>query len=352
MTSEASTPTPYIVLTANDGSLQRVDLIGHTSWTLGRDQDNTIIVLDSSISRHHAILQYLDSNSIYLIDLGSTNGSFVNQQRVNVPTLLHHGDQVTLGQSELQFYWESLTPEDTDDDSLPGSSAKTSVLHLKRLISVLVVDIRGYTRLAQEVEVRLLSRVMGDWFQRAGQIIRKQGSRVDKYIGDAIMAVWLHNPGQGYDSESGALPEMAPDVLQTLYALLELFEMTREINAIYPLPHPIMLGAGINTGFAVVGQMGSGERQEYTVIGDTVNTAFRLESSTRTLNTDVALSEETYQALALQLRQSNYTLPNRQIPELGSVFKSDSLMLKGYSSPHQIYHCPLDQIKQFLQALS
>lgn len=351
MTSESVAPNPYIVLKASDGSLRRVDLVGHTSWTVGRDQDNTIIILDSSISRHHAIIQYLDSNSIYLIDLGSTNGSFVNQQRVNVPTLLHHGDQLTLGQSEVEFFWESLAAPDDLDDSLPGSSAKTSVLHLKRLISVLVVDIRGYTQLAQEVDVRQLSKVMGDWFQRAGQIIRKQGSRVDKYIGDAIMAVWLHDPGQGFDSESGALPETAPDVLQTLYALQDLFEMTREINSLYPLPRPIALGAGINTGFAVVGQMGSGERQEYTVIGDTVNSAFRLESSTRTLNTDLAISAETYQALELQLQQSGRIRPQAKDEILGSIFKSDQLMLKGYNTPHHIFHCRYEPLKEFLQSL-
>lgn len=338
MTSfETPLPTPYILLKANDGSLQRVDLVGSNSWTLGRDQDNTIVVLDSSISRHHAIIQYLDGNSLYLIDLGSTNGSFVNQQRVNVPTLLHHGDQVTLGQSEVEFYWESLDTSDELSDSLPGAAAKTSVLHLKRLISVLVVDIRGYTQLAQEVDVRLLSKVMGDWFQRAGAIIRKEGSRVDKYIGDAIMAVWLHNADQDQDSEP-SVGDTRPDVLQAFHALHALVTMTQEINRIYPLPRPIALGAGINTGFAVVGQMGTGERQEYTVIGDTVNTAFRLESSTRTLNTDIAIGEDTYRALAAQL--------GSQLPD--SLFQCDELTLKGYANAHKIYHCTFNQITTLL----
>ncbi len=331
--TELVLPSPYIVLKASDGSPRKVELSGANSWTLGRDKDNSIVILDSSVSRHHAIMQYLDSNSIYLIDLGSTNGSFVNQQRVSIPTLLQNGDQVTLGQSEIEFHWD--TPIDEENmDPTTATAAKTSVLHLRRLISVAVVDIRGFTQLTQKIDERKLSEVLGDWFRRAGKIIREEGSRVDKYIGDAIMAVWLHS--SGVDTE---LPEMdTPDVLQAFQALRALFEMTQEINRIYPLPQAIEIGAGINTGYAIVGQMGTGERQEYTVIGDTVNAAFRIESATRQLDADIAISEETHKALWLQVEKD----PSQ------SFFQGSEVMLKGYSSAHRVYHCKFSDLQKFL----
>ncbi len=331
--------SPYIVLMAPDGTSTKVVLSGANSWSLGRDDDNDIVIRDNSVSRHHAILQYLDSNSIYLIDLGSTNGSFVNERRVSIPTLLHNGDQLTLGQSEIEFHGD-LPPLEELQDSLPGSTAKTSVLHLRRLISVMVVDIRGFTQLTQQVDERLLSRVLGEWFRLAGTIIRQKGSSVDKYIGDAIMAVWLHGSVQEDGDQKS--PSSLPDVLPIFEALAELFEMTQSLNERFPeLPQPIRLGAGINTGYAIVGQMGTGERQEYTVIGDTVNAAFRLESATRMLDADWAISEETHAALWAQIPSS----PAK------TFFRCEDVNLKGYSKTHRVYYCHFQEVQQFLKSV-
>ncbi len=331
--------SPYIVLMAPDGTSMKVVLSGANSWSLGRDDDNDIVIRDNSVSRHHAILQYLDSNSIYLIDLGSTNGSFVNERRVSIPTLLHNGDQLTLGQSEIEFHGD-LPPLEELQDSLPGSTAKTSVLHLRRLISVMVVDIRGFTQLTQQVDERLLSRVLGEWFRLAGTIIRQKGSSVDKYIGDAIMAVWLHGSVQEDGDQKS--PSSLPDVLPIFEALAELFEMTQSLNERFPeLPQPIRLGAGINTGYAIVGQMGTGERQEYTVIGDTVNAAFRLESATRMLDADWAISEETHAALWAQMQSS----PAK------TFFRCEDVNLKGYSKTHRVYHCHFQEVQKFLKSV-
>ncbi len=338
MPEDSQTTDPYILLIGADGTRRKFVLSEASAWTMGRDSDNSIVILDNSVSRHHAILQCLDSSSIYLIDLGSTNGSFVNQRRVSIPTLLQNGDHLTLGQSEIEFYSSNTAEEEPKDETMPGPGQKTSVLHLRRLISVAVVDIRGFTQLTQRADERILSQKLGDWFRRAGRIIRAKGSKVDKYIGDAIMAVWLHSQDPKRKGQP-TLDDQAPDVLQAFACLQALFEMTQELNRAEPLlPMPIELGAGINTGYAIVGQMGSGERQEYTVIGDTVNAAFRLESATRMLDADIALSEETHAALWAQLGRS----------EEDSFFRCKDVELKGYTTAHQVYHCHFEELKQFL----
>ncbi len=343
MSEDLQPGAPFLLIKGNDDNPWKYSLEGNTSWSLGRDQDNQIVLLDSSVSRHHAILQYLDSNSIYLIDLGSTNGSFVNQRRVSIPTLLQDGDQVTLGQSEMEFH--SSTPAAVTVAPTPDASgAKTSVLHLRHLISVVVVDIRGFTQLTQLTDERQLSQVLGEWFRRAGEIIRSHNSRVDKYIGDAVMAVWIHSLDP---SRTESIPEDLPatisNVLPPLKALRSLFEMTRVINntAEFVLPRPLRIGAGMNTGYAIVGQMGSGERQEYTVIGDTVNMTFRIESATRDLDTDIAISEGTYSVLANSQDLSSESSPSE-------FFRQDNVMLKGYSNKQRVYHCYFEELCHFL----
>lgn len=237
----AATTAPYVILREPDGSQRKYILAGATAWTLGRDEDNAIVLTDPSVSRQHALLQYLDNNSIYLIDLGSRNGSFVNNRRVSIPTLLQDGDHLTLGQSQLEFHSGSLaSPE-------PSPAAKLSdtlVLQTRWLISVAVVDVRGYGQLTQQLDERLLSQVMGDWFRRGGDIIQQYGGTVDKYIGDAIMAVWFHAPQANEDPLQAEQVGIELDVKSVLRAMVKLFQMTEQLNGEFPLPSPLRLGGG------------------------------------------------------------------------------------------------------------
>ncbi|HBE51913.1 MAG TPA: hypothetical protein DDW76_24840, partial [Cyanobacteria bacterium UBA11369] len=180
--------------------------------------------------------------------------------------------------------------------------------------SVMVVDIRDFTVLTRQLDEKILSEVIGTWFRHSGSIIRKYGSWVDKYIGDAVMAVWFH----------GSQKVTTNEIAQVCGALNDLYKMTRELNLQYPLPFPLRIGAGINTGYAMVGNTGSGDRPDYTALGDTVNAAFRLESSTKELRLDVALGEATYQ----------YLLP-LGIEQAG--FQQHTVHLKGYDSPTVTY---------------
>jgi diguanylate cyclase (GGDEF)-like protein len=84
-------------------------LVGRTSWSLGRAPESTICLPDRRVSREHAmILQLARSGEFFLVDLGSRNGSFLNQQRVRVPTHLRSGDMIRIGKTELEFFDASL----------------------------------------------------------------------------------------------------------------------------------------------------------------------------------------------------------------------------------------------------
>ncbi|HEY9647603.1 MAG TPA: adenylate/guanylate cyclase domain-containing protein, partial [Chroococcidiopsis sp.] len=265
-------PVPHLILRTESGN-RYLSLTSSNCWTVGRGEDNNFVLPDRWISRNHAMLQRMETGEFYLIDLGSRNGSFVNGRRVSVPVTLHNGDRLTFGQTELEFYCPP--PEHmTDPSSIGGDSQEftaTATLHVRRLISVLVVDIRDFTVMTRQLDEKILSEAIGTWFRRAGDIIREYGSWVDKYIGDAIMAVWIHGP-QGVSHD---------EMVRISQALNSLHKMTSQLHEQYPLPFPVRVGAGLNTGYAMVGNTGTGDRPDYTALGDTVNAAFRLESSTK-----------------------------------------------------------------------
>lgn len=310
------TSTPYLLLRTDAGN-RYLPLVGSHCWTIGRSDDNNFVITDRWISRNHAMLQCMETGEFYLIDLGSRNGSFVNGRRVSVPVTLRNGDRLTFGQTELEFFSPTLNYSNSSAGTTATTSDEltaTSTLHVRRLISVMVVDIRDFTVLTRQLDEKVLSEVIGTWFRHSGSIIRKHGSWVDKYIGDAVMAVWFHGTKGVTDEEIRRICE----------ALSALHKMTQELYNQYPLPFPLRIGAGINTGYAMVDNTGSGDRPDYTALGDTVNAAFRLESSTKELQMDLALGETTYQ----------YLLP-LGVEKAG--FKQYTVHLKGYETPTVTY---------------
>lgn len=276
------------------------------------------------------MLQRMETGEFYLIDLGSRNGSFVNGRRVSVPVTLHNGDRLTFGQTELEFYSPELLH--LHDSSVGIDSQEftaTATLHVRRLISVLVVDIRDFTVMTRQLDEKILSEAIGTWFRCAGDIIREYGSWVDKYIGDAIMAVWIHGA-------QGITPD---EMVRIARALSALHKMTSRLHERYPLPFPLRVGAGLNTGYAMVGNTGTGDRPDYTALGDTVNAAFRLESSTKQIGMDVALGETTYQYLAGAIANPN-------------LFKQYTVSLKGYDTPTVTYAGSFADLDTFLKLSS
>jgi adenylate cyclase len=300
-------------------------------WTVGRSDDNNLVLPDRWISRNHAMLQGMENGEFYLIDLGSRNGTFINGRRVSVPVILKNSDLLTFGQTEIQFFCPpaKATPArlggaDQDVTSDQEFTA-TAMLHVRRLISVMVVDIRDFTVMTRQIDEKILSEAIGTWFRRAGEIISQYGSGVDKYIGDAVMAVWVHGP-------AGATED---DMRRLLQAVSTLAEMTSQLHEQFPLPFPLRIGAGINTGHAMVGNTGSSDRPDYTAIGDTVNAAFRLETSTKKLGLDLAMGETTYDLL-------------KPLGANETFFQRHTVTPKGYESPITTHAGTFSDLSRFL----
>ena len=275
-------------------------------------------MLDSrSVSRLHALIQRKDGGEYSLVDLGSRNGSFVNARRVSLPLLLNDKDRLVFGDQELIFRNPVGTNSVFEPNELTTRNMPTTALHTHTLTTIVVVDIRDFTPLARQVPESLLSQTIGTWFLRSGQIAQRLGSWAQKYIGDAVMAVWVHD-----NAES-----IGGDLLRALRAICEINEATAEISRALPLPAPLRIGAGVNTGPAIVG--GS----EYTALGDTVNAAFRLEAATKQIGLGVALGERTFTELGLG-------------PDC--PFSRRAVDLKGYEGPSMAWGISFEALVEFL----
>ncbi|HAW04771.1 MAG TPA: hypothetical protein DCW83_08785 [Saprospirales bacterium] len=152
----------------------------------------------------------------------------------------------------------------------------------KRL-TFLFSDIRGFTPISEKYQSdpQKLVEIVNRFLTNQTEIIQKHEGCVDKYMGDCIMAFW-NAPLDVEDQERKAI-ECALEMREALGELNEVFKAEK-------IPE-IHTGCGINTGLCVVGNMGSTTRFDYSVLGDAVNLAARLESSCKTYETDLIISE-------------------------------------------------------------
>jgi adenylate cyclase len=314
---------PHLLLETAKGK-HPLPLVGRGYWTVGRSKDNDLVIPDRCMSRNHAILQATAAGEYNLIDLGSRNGTFVNGRRVIIPVLLKNGDRLAFGKTEAEFYCpETEMPTDFSFPSTLGEG-ETSFLRERRLISVVVADMRNFTKLAKLLDDQILSALIGNWFRQAGNIVRQAESWVDKYIGDAIMAIWFH----------GRTEVSNERLLQIFRSVIDLNQMTQTLNSQYSLPFPLRIGVGINTGYAMVGNTGSGDHPDYTAIGDTVNAAFRFESATKEIPADVAIGETSYNSLA-------------GVESLQQLFEQHTVTLKGYGTSTNVYGITFESLAKF-----
>jgi class 3 adenylate cyclase len=160
-------------------------------------------------------------------------------------------------------------------------------------VAVLFCDLRGFTALSEGMDPRLLVTELNAYFDAMVNVIHEHGGSVGKFIGDAMMAVFgglapVENPSAS-----------AFDAAVAMETRLQTLNEQRVSRGLPAWEH----GVGIHFGEVVQGPLGSKDRKDFTVIGDTVNTASRLESATRTLGRAIVLSDACFERLSLDRQQ-------------------------------------------------
>ena len=175
----------------------------------------------------------------------------------------------------------------------------------RRYCTFLFTDVRGFTAMSEKLEPEEVTKIMNKALTIQANAVKEYGGMVDKYIGDAMMAIF-NAPLDLPDHETAAV-----------LCAKEIQDKIKQANI------DVEIGVGVNTGYAVIGNMGSETRFDYTAIGDAVNLAARLESSTKEVGEDIVIGYNT-------INSENF---NSEIilKELKNIY------VKGKEKPIQIY---------------
>jgi len=181
----------------------------------------------------------------------------------------------------------------------------------RKNVAIFFSDIRSFTAISENLEPEEVVEFLNVYMTRMVKCVEQHFGVVDKFIGDAIMAVWGTPISSGNDTENA--------INASLLMRKELMAFNKDRGG--PRKPIIKIGCGINSGPVLAGQIGSEDRMEYTVIGDAVNLASRIESLNKPFGTDVLISEDSY---AL-------------VKDIFAVEKMQTIKVKGKEAPQQIY---------------
>jgi class 3 adenylate cyclase/CHASE2 domain-containing sensor protein len=181
----------------------------------------------------------------------------------------------------------------------------------RKKLTILFSDIRGFTTFSESNPPELVVRMLNEYHSEMTNIIFKYNGTLDKFIGDAVMAFW------------NAPVDVEDHTMMALKTAMEMMTKLKELNSIWEkvYKHTVNIGIGINTEEVVVGNIGSEKFMDYTVIGDGVNLAARLEGLNKQYNTNIIISEYTY----------------RLVQDRVQVKFLDSVKVKGKTTETKIY---------------
>lgn len=210
------------------------------------------------------LLKAIGSQMAMVIEQASLNEQIREEERIRNRLERFHSPQVI--DMILKGGQETL------DDMMEPKDATATVLF---------ADINGFTALAERMPPREVNLILNDFFSRMTDILFHYDGTLDKYIGDGLMAVF------------GAPMEKEDDAERAIRAAQEMTQALGAMMAGMPEARKFSIRIGINTGKVVAGNIGSPKRMDYTVIGDAVNTASRLESIAKP--NQILIGEETYE---------------------------------------------------------
>jgi len=237
--------------------------------TIGRSATNQLVLDDPKVSRHHAEIRHVGGDRYRLQDLASANGTWLNGRRVAAPKELADGDQVQIGSAQLRF----ATPHVTHIPELTASPGTVPFIQ-NELVVVLVSDIRNFTTMTEALPKDEFSRFIAAWFRDCSEVIEKRGGTIDKFIGDAILIYWV----------AATRADPAPQVNAALETARDLIARAEDFSVRLAMQFPgysFRIGIGLNMGEAMRGNVGTGDNQSFTIVGDSVDVAFRLEALTK-----------------------------------------------------------------------
>jgi adenylate cyclase len=240
----------------------------------GRKSDSTICLPDTRVSRRHAMIRRQKGGTFWFYDLGSFNGSYINDERVSTTRQLEAHDVIRIGDFNFRYDLESKEPE--------LYTPELAVQTVPMLI--LVSDVKGFTRLSETIPHEDLARTIGTWYDYCSEVLVDCGAAIDKFIGDAVLAYWTDVSANATKWAVHAARELRSGCDEIRQQFRHTFDkFGAEFSS----------GVGLHAGDVAWGQFGQGG---LTMLGDAVNTTFRVQALTRQMGHDILATGDFFKA--------------------------------------------------------
>jgi adenylate cyclase len=161
----------------------------HNFCTLGRDSGNMVKLEDNHASKFHAIIQRQGEGECWLVDLGSSNGTYVNGRRLTKSQVLRHGDEIQVGATKIIFESEATLPDGSSSFG-QGSHGATHPMTMVRPLWLLVADIVGSTRMVCDLPPEQVAKITGEWFKTCRAVLERHDAHMNQYLGDGFLCYW------------------------------------------------------------------------------------------------------------------------------------------------------------------
>jgi len=272
-----------IITNAVDGTSREYLLEQGEALQIGRAEGNQLRIPSAKVSRFHATIRSTDAG-VFVQDLGSLNGTFLNGKLVGATAELKSGDKVVV--SGFEFLVELF------QENQPARNDETKPVDLQAFKgSLLVSDIRGYTRLSEDLPAQELASVLRVWTERVTTVVGLLDGVIDKFNGDSVLAYWLR-PSNSQDSSGDS--ELAEKCFAAARRI-EAETISLESSVLWPFSpkYRWTVKSSIASGEVIFGNLGRGEARSFTVVGDTVNIVYRMNDLCSELGKDLLADENT-----------------------------------------------------------
>ena len=236
---------------------------------------------------------------------------FVEKSVIFLEQALYY-KRASFTEQRLRRAFSRFVPEEVIDRLTEDAASETESINEKRKVAVLICDIRNFTSISERNKPENVVSFLNEYFKKMVEVIKKHGGAIDKFMGDAIMALF----GTPVSYEDNA--RRAVDAALEMQSLVPSISCS---NLFIPEGMNFNVGIGIHYGDVIVGSIGCAEKSDYTVIGDTVNLASRLEGLTKPYGAGIIISEAVKNEL------------NRKY----NLLHLDTVKVKGKSVGVQIY---------------
>ena len=223
----------------------------------------------------------------------------------------------------IRRMFQKFVPKEVLEKIIDGEATGKGVVEEFKSLTLLNLDIRGFTELAMEMGPQKTVFLLNSFFSVMGSIVFKYSGIVDKYLGDGFLAIF------------GAPVSSIKDTDNAVTAALEMRDSIKDVNKNFEkeLGTSVNIGISIHTGEVVVGNIGFEKKMDYTVIGDAVNTVFRMQEYTKSYPNGIIIGENTRKAVGtrLKVRKINKELGELKLYELldiKDVSKDSDKMIK------------------------